>query len=169
MLMGGFLAYRKIGLLLFPFLYLGFYFLALLGAKVLTRTALPLRRLALIFCCSLIPIAVAYHFTHYCTFLIAQFSGLPWLITDPFGFGWNWLGLPEEPQSPTLQMGVIWHTQVAVILIGHLVSVALAHQMAMRTFPTRRTIVVSQLPMLILMVAYTVVGLWILTLPLGAE
>lgn len=169
MLMGGFLVYRKIGLLLFPFLYLGFYFLALLGAKLLTRTTMPLRKLALIFCCSLIPIAIAYHFTHYCTFLIAQFSGLPWLITDPFGFGWNWLGLPEEPPSPTLQMGIIWHVQVAVILIGHLVSVALAHYMAMRTFSTRRTIIVSQLPMLVLMVSYTVIGLWILTLPLGAE
>jgi hypothetical protein len=116
----------------------------------------------------LIPIAVAYHFTHYCTFLIAQFTGLPWLITDPFGFGWNWLGLAAEPQAPALPMGIIWHAQVAAILLGHLLSVALAHRIATRTFATRREIIVSQLPMLALMVSYTVVGLWILTLPLGA-
>jgi hypothetical protein len=40
--------------------------------------------------------------------------------------------------------------------------------MAVRTFANRRP-VVSQLPTLVLMVAYTVVGLWILSLPLGAE
>jgi hypothetical protein len=167
LLMDWFLVYRKAGLMLSPFLYLGFYCLALLAARVLTRAATSLRTLALQFCYSLLPIAFAYNFTHYYTFLVYQLRVLPWLISDPFGLGWNLLGLQQDPQSPALQMGVVWHTQVIVILIGHVVSVVVAHQVATRVFATRRQVLASQVPMLILMVGYTMLGLWILTLPLG--
>ena len=167
LLMGSFLVYRQAGLLLFPFLYLGFYLLALLWTKALTRTTIPLRTLALDFCYSLIPIAVAYNFAHYYTFLVTEGRNLPWRVSDPFGFGWNLLGIPQNQGHSALQMGVVWHIQVAAILVGHVVSVSLAHNVATRIFPTQRLIIVSQLPLLLLMVAYTMVGLWILTLPLG--
>jgi hypothetical protein len=55
-----------------------------------------------------------------------------------------------------------------VLLAGHLVSIYLAHLTAMRIAANGR-VVLSQLPLLVLMVVYTVVGLWILSLPLGAE
>ena len=60
----------------------------------------------------------------------------------------------------------VWHTQVALILFGHIVSVYLAHVVALRVFPTRREAMLSQLPMLCLMVFFTVAGLWILALPM---
>lgn len=167
MLMSSFLVYRKIGLPVFPFLYLIVYLLALLGAKLLTRTPVTLRSLALSFCYSLIPIAFAYNVAHYYTFLVSQIAVFPRLMTDPFGFEWNLLGLTQGVQDATLQMGVIWHTQVAIILVGHIASVALAHKVAMQVFATRRQVILSQLPMLLLMVAYTMLGLWILTLPLA--
>ena len=63
-------------------------------------------------------------------------------------------------------MGVIWHTEVALILLGHMISVCLAHAIALRVFPSRRQSVISQVPMLCLMMAYTVIGLWVLSLPL---
>jgi hypothetical protein len=36
---------------------------------------------------------------------------------------------------------------------------------ALRLFASRREAMVSQLPMLLLMVAYTVIGLWVISLP----
>jgi len=170
LLMTSFLVYRKVGLLVFPFLYLAVYFLALLAARLLSRSAITLRALAAAFCYSLLPIVVAYNFAHYYTFLVAQAQALRWLLTDPFGLGWNLLGLVSEVellQDPSLQMGIIWHTQVVVILVGHIASVAVAHQVALRVFSTRRQVIASQLPLLLLMVAYTMLGLWILTLPLA--
>jgi len=44
--------------------------------------------------------------------------------------------------------------------------VYLAHVVALRVFATRRDAMLSQLPMLCLMVFFTVAGLWILALPL---
>lgn len=170
LLMSSFLVYRKVGLLIFPFLYLAVYVVSLLAAKLLSRTDLTLRTLSAAFCYSLLPIVVAYNFAHYYTFLVAQADAFPWLVTDPLGLGWNLLGLEQDIQllqDPALQMGVIWHTQVSVILIGHIASVAVAHKAAIRVFATRRQVISSQLPVLLLMVAYTMLGLWILTLPLA--
>jgi hypothetical protein len=53
------------------------------------------------------------------------------------------------------------------MLAGHVAGVYLAHVMALRIFPSQRLGIVSQIPMLMLMVVYTCVGLWVLSLPLA--
>jgi hypothetical protein len=167
-LMGSYLVYRQAGLLLFPFLYLGFYVLALLCARALAKSMPPLGPLVKDFCYSLLPIAVAYNFSHYFTFLIFQCRALPALVNDPFGFGWNVLKAHHNAVASVLPMGIVWHTQVAVLLAGHIAGVFMAHRIAGRVFVERRLVVVSQLPLLSLMVIYTILGLWILSLPLGS-
>jgi len=49
-----------------------------------------------------------------------------------------------------------------------IVSVYFAHVEAIRIFPTARKAVISQLPMLALMVLFTTIGLWILSLPIAS-
>ena len=66
-------------------------------------------------------------------------------------------------------MSWVWHVQVGLILLGHVVSVYVAHRIALRVFETRRQALISQLPMLLLMMAFTVAGLWILAQPLTVE
>jgi hypothetical protein len=85
---------------------------------------------------------------------------------DPFALGWDPLNLPY-PVLWYLEMNVVWHSQVALILIGHVVSVYLGHAIALRVFPSRRQAIMSQIPLLVLMVAYTAIGLYILSLPLA--
>jgi hypothetical protein len=167
LLMGGYLVYLRAGLLLFPFLYLGTYLLVLKGVQFLTRTTLTLRTLALRFAYSLIPIAVAYNFAHYCAFLLVEVRNLPSRISDPFGLGWNLLGILPGPSVASLQMSTIWHVQVGVLILGHVIGVYLAHEIALRTFPGLRCAIVSQVPILALMLIYTTLGLWVLSLPLG--
>jgi hypothetical protein len=53
------------------------------------------------------------------------------------------------------------------MLAGHVAAVYMAHVMALRVFPSQRQVIISQIPMLVLMVAYTCLGLWVLSLPLG--
>jgi hypothetical protein len=169
LLMSGFLAYRKAGLCLFPFVYLLLYVLALYAAKALTKTAITVRQLMNAFCYSLLPIGVAYNFAHYYTLLLSQIASFRFQIADPLGFGWNLLGLADGSPSAGLPMGAVWHTQVAAILVGHVASVVVAHYAALKVFRERRQVILSQAPMLFLMVAYTFMGLWILTLPLGGD
>lgn len=159
--------YQQSGLFLLLALYFGIYLSVVAAAKEMAGTKIAVGDLALRFAYSLIPIAFVYNATHYFTFLVTQIRVLPWLVTDPLGFGWNLLHLRPVPQWAPLNMGFIWHTQVALILIGHLVSICVAHTISLRVFSSRRQAVLSQVPMLLLMIIYTSIGLWILSLHLS--
>jgi hypothetical protein len=60
---------------------------------------------------------------------------------------------------------VIWNLQAAAIVIGHIVAVLAAHRLAFRLHETHRAAALSQLPLAVLMVGYTVFGLWLLSTP----
>lgn len=161
-----YLSYQAAGLLLSPLLYFLIYMSSLAAVKMLTATKLSLRELALRFAYSLIPIALVYNISHYFTLIVSQGLQLIRLVSDPLGFGWNLFGTAHWQLFYILDAGFVWHAQVALILIGHLFSVYLAHLEAVSLFGDRKTILVSQLPMLLLMVAYTCIGLWVLSLPI---
>ena len=163
-----FLAYQTGALLLSPFIYLAVYAVFICLTKAITRSALPFRELLAYFGLSLIPIAFAYHLAHYYTLLQVQGAQIPRLMSDPLGLGWNLFGTARIPINVVPDMAVVWHMQVFVIVAGHVVSVYLAHRQALKVFSDRRTVVLSQLPILLLMVGFTSLGLWILSLPHGA-
>ena len=164
-----YVSWETLCLLLSPFFYLAIY-LAFVGlVKLITRSPIPLRELALRFGFSLLPIALVYNITHYYTLLLTQGVAIMSLLSDPFGRGWNLFGTAGLLRSPILpDMALVWHTQVGLILVGHVVSVYLAHVEALRIFPTRRQAALSQLPMLLLMMLFTTAGLWILAQPIQA-
>ena len=152
-----------------PFVYFGVYALTLALARALTRTQRPLRELLLDFALTLLPIVVAYHASHYVTLLLDQGPKILSLISDPFGWGWNLFGTTNKFRAAYLpDLTWVWHVQVTLILAGHVSSVVLAHRVALRVFGSRREAILSQLPMLLLMVGFTVFGLWILAQPLTA-
>ncbi len=164
-----YLAWGTVWLLASPFVYFGVYALFIALARLAARSTRPLRELALDFGYTLLPIALVYNITHYATLILTQGVKIVSLLSDPFGWGWNLFGTAWLFRAPILpEMGVVWHTQVGLILFGHIASVCVAHLVALRVFPTRGQAVLSQLPMLGLMVAFTVTGLWILAQPLTA-
>lgn len=160
--------YQSAALALSPFFYLALYALFVWLAKLATRSAVPLRELLLRFGYSLIPIAFVYNITHYYTLVLTQGTQIVRLASDPFGRGWNLLGTARWTNMPVVEAGTVWHTQVALIVLGHVVGVYLAHVEALRLFRDSRSAALSQLPMLLMMVAFTTIGLWILSLPLQA-
>jgi len=162
--------WQALCLVVSPLLYFGGYLLTLFLAKRLTRSRQPIRPLILDFGYSLLPIALVYHATHYATLLLADGLKIFSVISDPFGYSWDIFGTAWKFRAPVLpEMSLIWHFQVALILLGHIASVYVAHRIAVQRFDTRRAALISQLPMLILMVAFTIAGLWILVQPLTLE
>ncbi|MGH8506462.1 MAG: hypothetical protein ACRETM_10945 [Stenotrophobium sp.] len=163
-------AFSTFCLLLSPLLYLAFYLLCIALAKWLTRSRRSLHELALAFAFTLLPIALVYNITHYYTLILTQGVKIVSLLSDPFGWGWNLFGTAGLFRAPFLPpMGLVWHTQVGLILFGHIVSVYMAHVEALRLWPTRRQALLSQSPMLLLMVAFTAAGLWILAQPINGR
>lgn len=162
-----FKAWETVWLFITPLLYLGLYLLTIWLARLLTRSDRTVRDLALDFGYTLLPIALVYHLTHYATLILSHGLKIISLASDPFGWGWNLFGTAHTWRAPVLvDMGVVWHTQVGLIVAGHVVSVWVAHRIALRVFGTPGRAVLSQIPMLALMIAFTVAGLWILAQPL---
>lgn len=162
-----YIAYDTAVLLLSPFLYLAVFALFLWLGKQLIKTSLSVTELLQAFALSMVPIAVVYHATHYYTLLLTQGVKIRALISDPFGWGWDLFGTLYTMRMPIIpDMGQVWNSQVFLILLGHVASVAVAHLVALRLFPSSRSATLSQLPMLVLMMVFTGFGLWILAQPL---
>jgi hypothetical protein len=109
-----------------------------------------------------LPIAAAYHAAHYLLDLLTNGRYAIAALDDPLERGWHLLGLPEHWASfgflaDRAAVALIWDVQFALILGGHLVAVVLGIRLA-GPAPLR-----AHLPMAALMVAYTVLGLWLLS------
>lgn len=153
-------------LLGFLLLYLAFNGVMrwMLPSAMRARVSLP--AIAGAFVLSLIPIALAYHLAHYLSFLLIVGQYMIPLASDPLGLGWNLFGT----HLYVVNIGVVgarfvWYTSVVAIVVGHIIAVFLAHVVALRIFRDRRAALRSQIPMLVLMVGYTMLSLWILAQP----
>lgn len=164
------MAYESSVLLLSPFVYGAIYMLCMALAKLLTGSPLTVMQLSLRFAYSLLPIALVYNITHYYTLIFTQGVKVVSMLSDPFGWGWNLFGTAGLWRAPIIpDVAVVWHTQVGLIVLGHVISVYIGHRIALRTFATARQATLSQLPLLVLMMAFTASGLWILAQPIGAR
>jgi hypothetical protein len=120
-------------------------------------------RLTSVFVGSLVPIALAYTVAHYFTQLVNQGQAAIPLASDPFGKGWDLFGTADYQLSFFNSPNAIWYTQVAVLVVGHVLGLALAHDRAVGIWGSARTAVRTQYAMLALMVLYTCTGLWLLS------
>lgn len=158
---------KTLGLLLSLFAFLYIYLGLVSVLKSITKSKISTFDLGLRFAFSLIPIAFAYNLAHYFTLLLVEGQNIIRLASDPFGFGWNIFGTSNfMPNVAIVGASSVWNLQVAFILIGHIVGVYIAHIEALNIFPTHKKAILSQFPMLVLMVIYTITGLWILSRPL---
>ncbi len=120
-----------------------------------------------LFVLSLVPIALAYHVAHYLYWFFTSIQFVVPAASDPLGFGWNLFGGRNfVPDRAAISLKVIWHTAVVAIVLGHVIAVYAAHRQALLVFGSRRAALWSQLPMLTLMVAYTMSSLWMLAQPI---
>ena len=119
------------------------------------------------FVLTLVPIAIAYLVAHYLSYFLIQGQLLIRLASDPFGFGWNIFGTAHfRPDIGIVGARFVWYTSLFAIVIGHVAAVSLAHIIALRSFDDPRLAIRSQIPMLVLMVAYTMLSLWIIAQPI---
>ncbi len=142
------------------------------GEKLSGGTA-GFRRAAGLLVWSIAPIALAYHFAHYLTALLVNGQYALVAISDPFARGWNLFGTADLHVSAGVVMGpdsawVLWNLQAGAIVLGHVLAVVVAHALAARLHDDPRAAMRSQIPLTVLMVGYTVLGLWLLSTPTGA-
>jgi len=118
--------------------------------------------LADVFGPTLVTIMVAYTVAHYFSLLVLDGQRFIIQVSDPFGRGWDLFGTKDYAINWALvSTGLIAWVQTTAIAVGHVMAVAAAHDRAIGRYG-RTTALRSQYPMLAVMIAYTVVGLFIL-------
>jgi hypothetical protein len=159
-------ALSTLALAAFPLAFLGAYWLAS-WAMVRVTGRRTTAEVACAFVLTLVPIAVAYHLSHYFSLLVTAGQFIVPLASDPFGFGWDLFGTARYKADLGIASPyVFWYGAVTLVVAGHVIAVYLAHVLALREFGSRRLAALSQIPMLGLMVAYTMLSLWILAQPI---
>lgn len=125
------------------------------------------------FAIAILPIALGYHFAHYLVSFLVQVQYLAATIGDPLAKGWNMFGLGRL----TVKIGFlntmdsvrpILLSNVAAVVLSHILSVIMAHRLAGMFCRTRKNILLIQCGLSVLMIIYTIFGLWLLSTPRGA-
>lgn len=113
---------------------------------------------------SLVPIAFAYVLAHYFSYLAYNGQAIGFLASDPLGRGWDLFGTAANTIDYTVVSATaIWYVQVAALVIGHVAGLVLAHDRALMVFEDVKRATRSQYWMLAVMVAFTSLGLWLLS------
>ena len=139
-----------------------FYRFACFFAIKVGGSDLELNHVSNLFGHTMLPIAFAYHVTHYLTLLLFESQTFFYRFNDPIGIGMNILNVEEPTINYFIEPLVIWGIQVAVTLLGHMLSVVLAHDLAVKLFGHQQSDK-TQYIFLFITVALTLQALFVLS------
>jgi hypothetical protein len=122
---------------------------------------------------AILPIALGYHAAHYLTVLLVSGQYALAALNDPWTRGANFLGLGDFRVTTGFfntqaTVEVIWLTQAGAIVVGHMLAVMISHGIAVDMFGDNKKATLSQIPMAVFMILYTLMGLTLLAAPRGA-
>jgi len=156
-------------------LVIGFAFIAWSGAHLANRGSDPEQSVSgfALFCAfapTLLPIALVYHTSHYLVSFLVDGQYLLAALGDPLARGANLFGLGEIHITTGFlntkgSVRLIWLSQAFVVVAGHMVSVVVAHHIALSLYPQTRRALLAQVPLGLFVVGYTWFGLWLLAAP----
>jgi hypothetical protein len=134
-----------------------------LGTRLSGRLAgLPPRPQPRLYAATLVPIVLGYTVAHYFS-LLALDGQMTWILaSNPFG----WAGVDlfgtygNRVDLTAASPDTIAYVQVGAVIVGHVLGVTLAHEQALRA--QRHARASDQLPLVVVMVLFTVGGLGLL-------
>lgn len=135
----------------------------LIGIWWTTRvTGIDRKKAADAFTPSLDPIVFGYAIAHYAQLLVDETQTFWFRLSDPGGKGWDLFGAADgQIDFNIISVDLIAWIQVLAILFGHVGAVVVAHDRSVELFKAGESLR-SQFAMLLVMVAYSTLGLWLL-------
>ena len=137
---------------------------------IASGTVRPLKQAVSPLVWTIVPISFAYHVAHYLPSLLIDGQYALVALSDPFARGADLLGMSGyHVQAALLSSSgsawMLWNVQALTIVAGHILAVVAAHIAAWRIYGDGRAAIITQLPLVALMIGYTVIGLWLLSTP----
>ena len=164
----GFFFIRTLGFVMLTIAFLLVFTAFMEAVMFLGRRKVDARATVTMFAFTLVPIALVYNAAHNYSYVLVQAQYLVPLLDDPLQRGWHLFPALAsfKPSFALAQASTVWYAQIVLIVLGHIVAVFLSHLRAGAVFRTAQRALVSQYPMLVLMVLYTMTSLWILAQPI---
>lgn len=106
---------------------------------------------------SLVPIVVGYIFAHYLSYLLERGQGVVFALLRPTG----WADDASIVYFLSSRPDLLATLKVGFVVLGHVLAVVAAHDKALEVLPRSHRLT-GQLAMLLLMVAYTFTGIYLL-------
>ena len=146
------------------------------GLRLAARAGAAAPAFKVLFCrlaLTVVPIALAYHGSHFLVSFLVNGQYVIAALSDPLATGANYLGLDNYQVTTGFlnskdSVRRIWLTQAGLIVVGHILAVLMAHASIARLFHSNRQLLLCHTPIALFMVAYTWFGLWLLAAPRGA-
>ncbi len=155
-----------VGLICVWLLFFGAYLVSCLATARLVRDR-PAASIACTFALTLVPIAIAYNIAHYFSYLLVQGQMIIPLLSDPLGRNWNLFGTATYyPDIGLFDARFTWYLAISSIVTGHVISIWLAHRLALREFRAPGQAVIASIPLIVLMMTYTAISLLVIADPL---
>ncbi len=145
------------------FVYNGFVYLSKIAAG---DTTFSHKMLFIKYAYGVVPIALFYHVAHNIEHFITESQKLVVLVSDPFGYGWDLFGTAAMKTASLFSLETVWALQVVMIMTGHIFGIYVSHKQAHMMFKDRKTALKSQLPMIVMMVLFSVLSLWLIAQPM---
>ncbi len=119
---------------------------------------------------SLVPIAVGLHLAHFLPAILVEGQYAAKVASDPFGRGLDLFGTADLHVTTSFLTtysgaALIWNIQTAAVVLGHVLAVVVAHAVALREIGDPLRARLFEVSLGVLMIGYTVLGLWLLSTP----
>jgi hypothetical protein len=137
--------------------FLGAYRLAAVRSRDRIGSLLAPAAVERRFAPALLPIAAGYHLAHFLGYLLTLSPALVVALTDPLGGAGTVRVLVLPPWFGALQLGLV--------VGAHLLAVWVGHALAIDLLPGALRPIRSQYPFVVVMVAYTMTGAWVVGQP----
>ena len=120
------------------------------------------------FAYAVLPIALFYHLAHNAMHLFMEGQNVLQVASNPLGRpGVDLFGTASRSFAPILGDIEVWALQTILIVVGHLVGFFIAGIAAKKVFATPRQAMLAHIPMGLVMIASTLVSLWLIHLDMN--
>ncbi|MFC6717223.1 hypothetical protein ACFQGT_05975 [Natrialbaceae archaeon GCM10025810] len=133
------------------------FWLAAEYTRARAETFISSRYLGLRFAAPLLAIAAGYHLAHYAGFTVSLWPSLLETAVMPL----------NPPPNPTRYVLPSWfsYVEIAAVLLGHVLAVWVSHTVSFELFPGKLQAIRSQYPFVVVMIFFTMVSLYLVSLP----
>ena len=151
--------------LLTAFSPLGAYLIISKASIHLNGNTDSLRTVFVYYAYAFVPIGLAMHLAHNIFHVVAEGVNMIPILSDPFGYGWNLFGTANLNLTPLLGIESIKIMQMLLVVLGYFAAAYVGYKISLNV-SDKKMAFRSYLPILLLIMAFTIVNLWILDVPM---